>query len=213
MRRDTFGRLGAVLGAAAALLAVGGRPASADRYDRPAVWSGFYIGAQAGYGWSHVSAAGIPTTLDPNGTVRGFHGGYNIQLHNLVLGLEGDYDWSGVAKNGSGAALDARFKSMSTLRARAGLTFGQMLVYGTLGYGWSDLRYTSFNGITVDRARVLASDIVYGGGVELKLSDKISVRGELLQFNGRAATTADLSNPLKVQAPVTELRAGISLGF
>ena len=189
-------------------------PAAAADWDRPALWSGFYAGAHAGYGWSTVSASGIPTTIDPSGQVRGIHGGYNFQLHNLVFGVEGDYDWSGVAKsNAAGPALDARFKSMSTLRGRAGLAFGQLLVFGTLGYGWSDLRYSALGGLTVERARILASDVVYGGGLELKLSRNVSVRGDLLQFNGRAATSADLANPVKVQAPVTELRAGISIGF
>ncbi len=77
-------------------------------------WTGFYIGANAGYSWgrskTHVDyfnaasgAAIVPpagsitdATLNLNGAIAGGQAGYNWQLDSRwVVGLEGDIQWSG----------------------------------------------------------------------------------------------------------------------
>jgi outer membrane immunogenic protein len=72
-------------------------------------WTGFYIGANGGWGWSSIDTAAVP---DPNGAfiaggdlagprffntrtdggVFGGQIGYNWQTGNWVLGVEGDFD-------------------------------------------------------------------------------------------------------------------------
>jgi outer membrane immunogenic protein len=70
------------------------------------MWTGFYIGANGGYGWGNwnsdsvasIFPDGVTTTADPNvsGWFGGVTAGYNWQVaHQWVLGLEGDFDWSG----------------------------------------------------------------------------------------------------------------------
>jgi outer membrane immunogenic protein len=70
-------------------------------------WSGFYVGANAGYGWgrSGVSMPAVDpsftivyrtffledrTTLKPNGFLGGAQAGYNVQTGSFLWGLEGD---------------------------------------------------------------------------------------------------------------------------
>lgn len=75
-------------------------------------WTGFYLGLNAGYGWSRQTAqngelfsgapfpitAGFPDTF--SGTASGFIGGgqigYNHQINRIVLGLEANLDYSGI---------------------------------------------------------------------------------------------------------------------
>src|SRR5262245_35321904 len=74
----------------------------------PFSWTGWYVGANVGFGWGHAdttftplpSAAGFvnlaPTTLspDPNGVIGGGQIGYNWQLNRWVFGLEADFQGS-----------------------------------------------------------------------------------------------------------------------
>src|SRR6478752_745980 len=101
---------------AAALLAAlsAARPAQAD-----GIWSGFYVGANAGYAWGNagnnltivdgpginchfcalgvgndaglVQTAGSPS-FDPKGFTGGVQLGYNWQTQNWVYGLEADFN-------------------------------------------------------------------------------------------------------------------------
>ncbi|MBV9243066.1 MAG: porin family protein [Acidobacteria bacterium] len=87
-------------------------PMKAPPVTAPAVtsWSGFYIGLDGGYSWGRsrddaiFSVGGVPvvpppgstgsTTFNLNGGLFGGQIGYNWQISNWVLGLEGDGQWS-----------------------------------------------------------------------------------------------------------------------
>jgi len=98
----------------------------APAYEPTYNWSGFYLGANAGGGWSHSSAS--TTTLDPSllyfgnsSTVAiagvgaqglsssGFTGGltlgYNWQSGDAVVGIESDFDYFGNKGSASGTAV------------------------------------------------------------------------------------------------------------
>jgi outer membrane immunogenic protein len=91
-------------------------PVKAPIYKAPVAipynWTGFYVGANAGYGWSRQTAEngllffGAPIALNDgfpesfSDTASGFIGGgqigYNYQINRMVLGLEADLDYSGI---------------------------------------------------------------------------------------------------------------------
>jgi outer membrane immunogenic protein len=91
-----------------------------DGYVPVNTWSGFYIGANGGYGWnadvrggSNVSSfaddAGPTGTspvksFDSNGGFGGVQIGRNWQVNRLVLGVETDIQWSGIKGSGSAHA-------------------------------------------------------------------------------------------------------------
>jgi opacity protein-like surface antigen len=120
-------------------------------------WTGFYLGAHAGYRWADadLTSAGYifdppggfsgPVTFparnesyDPNGGIVGVHGGYNYQFApNWLFGVEGDWTWGKASDSKSSAltvvAVDGFvFRSLSTTsEVKLGW---QATIRGRLGY-------------------------------------------------------------------------------
>ncbi len=112
-----------VIGMAAAMSLFATGALAADLAARPYVkapvmdpvwsWTGWYVGANAGYSWGRsrtdvsyfdagtgapiVPPAGSITSasFDMNGGIAGGQAGYNWQNANWVYGIEGDLQWSG----------------------------------------------------------------------------------------------------------------------
>src|SRR5438128_2427232 len=96
-------------------------------------WTGPYVGIQGGYalGTSRHYTVAIPATtasFDTGGLVGGATIGFNTQMNNVVLGLEGDASLAGingVTGNAPGwGCLDGCQTSIdwfATARARAGV--------------------------------------------------------------------------------------------
>jgi outer membrane immunogenic protein len=59
-------------------------------------WTDFYFGVHGGGGWGHSSWSAQPTGVGRSGGLVGGTAGYNWQVGKVVLGLEGDVDWSGL---------------------------------------------------------------------------------------------------------------------
>lgn len=84
-------------------------------------WTGFYVGANVGYGWNNSSAtesaadpaSGFPiggfpvigtasASFDRQGWAGGLQAGYNWQFDpRWVAGVEADFDWSNIKGSGS----------------------------------------------------------------------------------------------------------------
>ncbi|NWH07363.1 MAG: porin family protein [Alphaproteobacteria bacterium] len=99
-----------LIGISAALVIGLASPASAD----PAIWDGFYIGANAGYGWQDsefvMEEGGAWSTVDPqiqsviadggtgdmdaDGILGGIHGGFNFAFDRWVAGFEADISFT-----------------------------------------------------------------------------------------------------------------------
>ena len=63
-------------------------------------WTGFYIGANAGYGWGNQDPFGVLTnrfdafSVPFSGWMLGGTAGAQIQSGHVVMGVEADIDWS-----------------------------------------------------------------------------------------------------------------------
>lgn len=117
-------------------------------------WTGFYVGATAGYGWGDYTLFSLPpgtVGTGPNVSVDGFVGGgtigFNWQNDNWVLGIEADIS-SGpdgttpVGTSGTTWACitglcNADIEYFGTVRGRAGLATDRWLIFATggLAYG------------------------------------------------------------------------------
>ena len=157
--------------AAAALWAISAAPAAADR---PDIWSGFYFGANAGYGTVRDSSPKI------SGAVGGVHAGYNHQLGSVVLGVEADYSWSGMEgtssfSTGSGTGtVKVGVDDFWSVRARLGLlATPNLMIYGTAGYGGLNASATATLGTATATARGSSEGFLGGGGVEYAFTSNI----------------------------------------
>ncbi len=102
-------------------------------------WAGPYLGGTLGYEWGEVSRN--PTK--PSGFVGGVTAGYNWQLNSpWVFGIEGDIQATGA----DDTVAPWKFSNpwVGTVRGRAGYAFSNILVYGTAGLAFGELRGQTF---------------------------------------------------------------------
>ena len=141
MKRSLFAGLGLL-----ALVAVPAAAADLPRqmpYRAPAYvtsynWTGFYLGAHAGYGW------GASDGLDLNGGFVGGQIGYNWQAMGSpwVLGIEVDSAWADFGRSSTFAtpvglvSVSSNANYQGSARARIGYAFDRTMVYATGGVGW-----------------------------------------------------------------------------
>jgi outer membrane immunogenic protein len=146
----------------------------------PYSWTGFYIGANVGGGWGHQNIsyspndpAGVAFINDGNavlgdsfkssGVVGGLQLGYNYQFNrSWLVGLETDFDWTGMKGSGftpyfSGleiSSAEERVKWFGTVRGRLGyLPTDNLLAYVTGGFAYGKVEhsaaYNTANGGTI----------------------------------------------------------------
>lgn len=174
-------------------------PVAAPAPPPPAfTWTGFYVGAQIGYGWGedsgHVWAAGpfgqvvIPSiyassSTQTQGVIGGGHLGYNWQINQFVFGLEGQVDGSSLSKTTSPVpSLDytarTELPTKGTVLGRVGYAIDRTLLYVTGGGGYAWLRNTySVLGQEGDFSTTRAFWTV-GGGIEYAIDNNWSVRAQ-----------------------------------
>ena len=112
--------------------------------------------------------------------------GYNYQFGHMVLGAEGDFNvatfstgtaglGTGVAGPNEGYATYTHGTVVGTVRARAGVAFDRLLVFGTGGLALSDLRQTLItnSGFTVSRHQT--TGWTGGGGLEYRIAPRITL--------------------------------------
>jgi opacity protein-like surface antigen len=130
-------------------------------------WSGFYAGAQIGYGDADSNGAG----LDGNGFLGGIHGGYRWDLGQAVLGAELDYDIADISLGGGAASLDdvTRFKLIG------GADLGATMLYATAGAAYATA--------TVGPQSLSDDGWFYGAGLAYAINDQWTVGGEILEHN------------------------------
>ena len=106
----------------------------------PYNWSGFYVGANFGGGWTSGSL-NIPGNNFYGGTtelIGGVQAGYNFQAGHVLLGAEADVDWASFNHPTLPAPTLGSVSNhwMSTVAGRIGLVNDRWLVFAKLGGGW-----------------------------------------------------------------------------
>jgi outer membrane immunogenic protein len=152
-------------------------PAMAPAYN----WSGFYLGVNGGGGWGHSNWNTNSDRIGLSGGLVGGTAGYNWQIGNAVLGLEGDIDWANLKGTNSSTLCPLGCSTsdtwLSTVRGRAGYAFGGVLPYLTGGLAVGDIRAATpgFPGASNTNAGWTA-----GAGIEFGLTGNWSAKAEYL---------------------------------
>jgi outer membrane immunogenic protein len=175
---------GSAFGADIAAAPYGKAPMVSPAYN----WTGFYIGAMGGYGWSDkVTSNGrtLFTTSDVKGGFGGGTIGYNWQTlgSQFVFGIEADAAWSDIKFNELvfGLTGQERIRSFGSVTGRAGFTVDAALFYVKGGYAWADNRLSVSNGsTTLFSESKLHSGWTIGGGLEYGLTQNWSIKGEYM---------------------------------
>jgi outer membrane immunogenic protein len=177
-----------VLLATVALVALGMAPAvaadlAARTYTKAPVaaplptWAGFYIGAMGGYASEDTSNFALKGGFG-GGTV-----GYNWQTGMYVFGIEADAAGADISTSLGIPGLvsaDDKIRALGTVRGRVGVTFQQVLFYGTGGFAWADERVSaSALGVSISDTKT-RTGWTAGGGVEWMFAPHWSVKGEYL---------------------------------
>ena len=162
-------------------------------------WTGFYVGAQAGYEFgrsnafatSNFTGAGVAANSgSPKGFIGGAHVGYNYQfpggalLHGVsfVAGIEGDVDGSNYKTNYALGGFNnyAYQPVQGSVRGRLGVAVDRALFYATGGVAIGDIHNSyvnTFNGAVDSLSRTKVGYTV-GGGIEYSVTNNISLRAE-----------------------------------
>lgn len=197
----------------------GGNQGNSDAHTFPAFSSFGYFnptspGAIGAVGNQHLS---------PSGFSGGGTFGFNVQHHAFVFGGETDFGSMGLSASKTGTATypccpSTGFTVTQTIntdwlytgRGRLGFAAGKALFYGTGGLAATKLKYSALftdtfaaahENAAFDKAR---KGWIGGGGVEVRMSHRWSVKGEFLHADfGQELTTS--TNLTAIFGPTTVL--------
>jgi outer membrane immunogenic protein len=216
-------------------LAVRATPVVAEPVVVPFSWTGWYIGANAGYGVGQgygihgiVGEFGTVDTFNamPAGVFGGGQLGYNYQIFNsFVIGAETDIQGSGIVDNHTCLAnctpalfaiINHKLDWFGTTRARVGLATGSVLSYVTAGvaYGEVETSLTSNIGPTSVTTSATKTGWTWGAGLEAALGGNWTAKAEYLYLGlGSAGIASPLLGILSVKTQEQMFRGGINYRF
>ncbi len=175
--------------------------APAPAYAPIFTWTGFYAGANAGYGWGKSKFSGSAAgSADVDGFLIGGQAGYNHQIDSFVVGVEGDLNWADV--NGSvtcAVAVTCATKTdwLGSARVRAGFAVNNILFYGTGGFGFGGVDMSRTDGLNASSTR---TGWTGGAGVEYGIDRNWSVKAEYLHYDLGKDTVSSLSAKTTIDA-------------
>jgi outer membrane immunogenic protein len=159
-------------------------PTKAPAYiDQQYNWTGVYAGINGGYGFgnSEWSAATGSNSFNTSGGLVGGTIGYNQQMGQLVVGVEGDVDASWIKGTTAAAPCTTSCETsnswIGTARGRIGYAFNRVMPYATAGAAFGDIKATpaGFGGVSDTNVGWTA-----GAGVEVALAGRWSAKAEYL---------------------------------
>jgi outer membrane immunogenic protein len=203
----------------------------------PYTWTGFYLGADGGYGWQSSTgtlASAAVAVLTPydykvTGPFAGVFVGGNYQFNWLVLGVEGDWQWSNLTGNSQSLAplgatgelpagpftVSRTTKDYGSLRGRLGFAFDRFLVFGTAGWasGSPSIAFALTGAAPFVTTGGKSSGWSAGAGVDYAITDTILGRVEYRYTNletwGFVNSSTNFADA-GTRAPISDFRVGIA---
>jgi outer membrane immunogenic protein len=178
-------------------------------------WTGIYLGVNAGYATGKQDPLGLfsndfaPFNYTLSGGMFGGTLGAQIQSGHVVLGLEGDIDWTSMTGSGTGpvtklgivqgtATISSKVSVIDTLRTRVGYAQDNLLFYGTFGLALTNdtssfgqtVGFVCNNGVVPCTSKVdWHPGLAAGAGFEYGLTPNLSTKVEYLWVGAGAVNT------------------------
>ena len=180
-------------------------------------WTGFYVGINGGGGWGSSQWDGLDT-FDVSGGLIGGTVGYNWQFGQVVVGAEGDIDWSGI--KGTTTVLcpggcETRNKWLATVRGRLGYAFDRFLPYFTGGLAVGDIN-ASLPLPVLPGGSISSAGWTVGAGLEVGVVSNVSLKAEYLYVdlgNFNCGLNCGLAPGGNVSFTTNIFRGGANLRF
>ena len=174
-------------------------------------WTGFYIGANAGYGFADSSFG------DADGFIGGGQIGYNWQGVGspFVFGLEADLQFSdmGASSTIGPVTANADINGFGTLRARLGYAFDRAMIYGTGGLAFTNTELSLSAGGASVSDDDWSTGWTLGGGVEWAFMSNWSAKLEYLYVDSGDTTLSLLGTSVTGDYNFSVVRAGLNYRF
>lgn len=199
---------------------------SAQAQDAGYNWSGFYVGAQAGYGWSRTEFGGTVFVDEDSdrqeGFVGGIYAGRDWQSDRWVFGALADLDYIAVDEQsftGKDESYTYDIDWMATARVRAGfLPTERLLVYGTGGLAFANIKTGgTFEGDasrSYDDSEIEIGGVI-GAGVEFAITNNFSIKTEYLHYDFNSTRPVDIGVPgdTTFDPSVDTVKVGLTFRF
>ena len=171
-------------------------------------WTGFYVGADIGAGWGNkniqvpASPLNPQTSVNPSftGIVGGGFVGYNYQINQFVIGVQGDIQGAGLQGNGYNVLTDSNTDVtqnwFGAVNGRLGFVYDRALIYAIGGAAWTEEDHTVsagpyttalLTGLGIpafpQKASWSRSGYDIGGGIEYAVAPNWTVRAEYRYYD------------------------------
>lgn len=202
--------------------------AQAGSHEQPGNWNGAYVGLEAGYGWGDVKQPFGPVggpivnteaNANQDGGIVGGYLGYNwLFASSLLVGLEGNMDWSGISGDDHGSAGDINAVDQQwegSLRGRLGfLATPSVLLYMTGGYSWMGASLKAKTAAPEEHSATFEGWTL-GGGAEWEIDPSMALR---LQYRYSDYGSQRVSFPINgydlgATPTINAITAGVSFRF
>jgi outer membrane immunogenic protein len=186
-------------------------------------WTGAYIGAFAGYGWSthEYSAVGLGSlSANGNGFEGGVRAGYDYDLGGVVLGAYGDIAAASIEATvpaGGLGTMTSTVDWIGTVQAKLGAPISDSLLiyaHGGYAYGHATQNISAGGGViaSLDESH---NGWTVGAGLEYAVSDHLSLTGDYSFYDFGSATIATGLGGLSLDEHITAnaITAGLQYKF
>jgi len=163
-------------------------------------WTGIYVGGQVGYAWGRVSgtvqAPNAPVATygyTPEGVIGGAHVGYNYQVNQWVVGIEGSVDGTSLSKSfipGPAVNFSTSSDIQGSIRGRIGIAWDRALLYATGGAAFGGFNSTFSSPTGTDTFSTTRVGWTVGGGISYAVTNNWSVYAEYRYSDFGSSTVA-----------------------
>ncbi|PTM53497.1 outer membrane protein [Phreatobacter oligotrophus] len=193
-------------------------------------WTGFYVGAQFGYGWGAATQPWTAVVVNPvafpnfqanarqSGLLGGVHVGYNWQINSLVLGVVADVEASGINGNDGGSGGDVngvRHRWNASLRGRVGFAVDQALIYATGGFAYMNAQGTQTSRAPNEFIGFNTTGWTAGAGVEYAFTPNLTARVEYryTDYSAKTVIFPVSGYSERIRPQIHAVRLGVSYLF